>query len=175
VVETGGLENRCTGNRTGGSNPSPSAIPTMSMHVTIRPATLDDCEPIARLSEQLGYPTTREQTQQRLQGIITHNRDHIVYVAVSHDTVIGWIHALVHPSLLTDTAAEIAGLVVDEQHRSQGIGEILMAHAEQWARKHGCHSVRLRSNVKRDRAHAFYQRLGYTLWKSSHAFRKDLV
>jgi hypothetical protein len=25
VVETGGLENRCTGNRTGGSNPSPSA------------------------------------------------------------------------------------------------------------------------------------------------------
>jgi hypothetical protein len=26
VVETGGLENRCTGNRTGGSNPSPSAM-----------------------------------------------------------------------------------------------------------------------------------------------------
>ena len=25
MVETGGLENRCTGNRTGGSNPSPSA------------------------------------------------------------------------------------------------------------------------------------------------------
>ena len=25
LVETGGLENRCTGNRTGGSNPSPSA------------------------------------------------------------------------------------------------------------------------------------------------------
>jgi hypothetical protein len=25
VVETGGLENRCAGNRTGGSNPSPSA------------------------------------------------------------------------------------------------------------------------------------------------------
>jgi hypothetical protein len=25
VVETVGLENRCTGNRTGGSNPSPSA------------------------------------------------------------------------------------------------------------------------------------------------------
>jgi hypothetical protein len=26
VVETGGLENHCTGNRTGGSNPSPSAM-----------------------------------------------------------------------------------------------------------------------------------------------------
>ena len=174
MVETGGLENRCTGNRTGGSNPSPSAIRTMSTFLTIRPATLDDCEQIARLSEQLGYPTMREQTQHRLADIIN-DRDHIVYVAVSNNGVIGWIHALVHPSLLTDTAAEIAGLVFDEQHRSQGVGEMLMAHAEQWARKNGCHSVRLRSNVKRERAHAFYQRLGYTLWKSSHAFRKDLV
>ena len=26
MVETGGLENHCAGNRTGGSNPSPSAI-----------------------------------------------------------------------------------------------------------------------------------------------------
>ena len=30
MVETGGLENRCTGNRTGGSNPSPSAISLFS-------------------------------------------------------------------------------------------------------------------------------------------------
>jgi hypothetical protein len=30
VVETGGLENHCTGNRTGGSNPSPSAIQSLA-------------------------------------------------------------------------------------------------------------------------------------------------
>jgi hypothetical protein len=33
VVETGGLENHCTGNRTGGSNPSPSAIPTQVLRL----------------------------------------------------------------------------------------------------------------------------------------------
>ena len=32
MVETGGLENRCTGNRTGGSNPSPSAIDIIRRH-----------------------------------------------------------------------------------------------------------------------------------------------
>jgi hypothetical protein len=38
VVETGGLENRCTGNRTGGSNPSPSAI---SLHAENLPLSND--------------------------------------------------------------------------------------------------------------------------------------
>ena len=33
MVETGGLENRCTGNRTGGSNPSPSATRSIGAKV----------------------------------------------------------------------------------------------------------------------------------------------
>ena len=36
MVETGGLENRCTGNRTGGSNPSPSAISYPELSGTIQ-------------------------------------------------------------------------------------------------------------------------------------------
>jgi hypothetical protein len=40
VVKTGGLENRCTGNGTGGSNPSPSAtqsgLPEKSGYITSR-------------------------------------------------------------------------------------------------------------------------------------------
>ena len=35
MVETGGLENRCTGNRTGGSNPSPSAIIFVIWHLRV--------------------------------------------------------------------------------------------------------------------------------------------
>ncbi len=48
MVETGGLENRCAGNRTGGSNPSPSAIcpkPGWAQKGAIRreKRTLSDC------------------------------------------------------------------------------------------------------------------------------------
>ena len=67
---------------------------------------------------------------------------------------------------------EISGLVVDEQVRSQGIGEKLLDRAEQWAREKGCRTVGLRCNVIRDRAHAFYQRHGYQHTKTQKSFRK---
>jgi GNAT superfamily N-acetyltransferase len=145
----------------------------MALELNIRRASLDDSKHIARLSDELGYPCTTEETSRRLATVQRH-ADHVVLVAEDKGAVIAWIHVLAHPSLVADTPAEIAGLVVDERYRSHGVGQALMAAAEQWAREHGCGSVRLRSNVKRDRAHAFYQRLGYELWKSSHAFRKDL-
>jgi GNAT superfamily N-acetyltransferase len=145
----------------------------MHSEPTIRRASFADAEQIARLSAQLGYPCTTEETRRRLATIQGH-ADHAVLVSEDNGMVIAWIHVLAHPSLVADTPAEVAGLVVDEHYRSHGLGQSLMAAAEQWARDHGCGSVRLRSNVKRSRAHAFYQRLGYELWKSSHAFRKEL-
>ena len=57
MVETGGLENRCTGNRTGGSNPSPSAIDLIDSQ-TLSPLYdsfgLTPCQPIwGTIGEQL--------------------------------------------------------------------------------------------------------------------------
>jgi hypothetical protein len=43
------------------------------------------------LSQQLGYETTREKTQQRLAEILNRN-DNCVFVAVDDTLVIGWIH-----------------------------------------------------------------------------------
>jgi GNAT superfamily N-acetyltransferase len=145
----------------------------MALQPIIRRASLEDAEQIARLSTQLGYPCTTEETRRRLATIQGH-ADHVVLVSEYDGSVIAWIHLLAHPSLVADTPAEVAGLVVDESYRGHGVGQSLMAAAEQWAREQGCGSVRLRSNVKRSRAHIFYQRLGYELWKSSHAFRKEL-
>ena len=55
-----------------------------------------------------------------------------------------------------------------------GIGKLLMERAEMWAREHGCKIVSLRSNVIRERAHAFYERLGYKHVKTQKSFRKVL-
>jgi GNAT superfamily N-acetyltransferase len=50
----------------------------------------------------------------------------------------------------------------------------LLARAERWAREKGCRAIGLRSNVIRDRAHAFYERHGYKHVKTQKSFRKDL-
>lgn len=49
-----------------------------------------------------------------------------------------------------------------------------MERAERWAREQGCWAIYLRSNVVREGAHAFYERLGYERVKMQLALRKAL-
>lgn len=142
--------------------------------VTVRVATPADAPQIARLSGQLGYPTTPEEAVQRLAQLEGDAR-HAIYVAESAPgQVVGWIHVEECRLIESDTRAEINGLVIEEGHRSRGTGRILMEHAEQWARARGCRTVVLRSNVIRARAHAFYAKLGYQILKTQKYFLKNL-
>ena len=74
----------------------------------------------------------------------------------------------------TDLAI-IHGLVVDETLRSGGIGNELVDAAEAWARSTGATTIIVRSRVARQRAHRFYERIGYVEVKVSHTFSKPLV
>lgn len=57
----------------------------------------------------------------------------------------------------------IDALVVDEDHRSKGIGKKLIAIAEQYANSHGANKMELISanHRKKNGAHDFYKSLGY--------------
>lgn len=129
---------------------------------------------MAELSGQFGYPSTAEEIARRLSGM-QNSTEHAVFVAPLADAEIaGWIGMFVSRSVEADARAEISGLVVDERYRSQGIGLRLLERAEQWAREKGCRAIGLRSNVIRDRAHAFYERNGYQHVKTQKSFRKNL-
>ncbi|MBW6506607.1 MAG: GNAT family N-acetyltransferase [Rhodobacteraceae bacterium] len=58
--------------------------------------------------------------------------------------------------------AQIEAVRVAADLRGQGIGAALMADAEARARAAGCRLMQLTSNKARTRAHAFYDRLGFT-------------
>jgi GNAT superfamily N-acetyltransferase len=84
------------------------------------------------------------------------------------------VHVRAVPLLTREACAEIGGLVVDEFLRGRGIGGRLMAAAEEWSRHRGFSALRLRSNVIRDEAHAFYRRQGFGSSKTSLLFTKPL-
>jgi len=112
--------------------------------------------------------------RERLRGIVPASQ-HAVFVAESgKDGVIGWVHVSRQPLLEVEIRAEVNGLVVAEGQRSLGAGARLLAAAEDWARKHGCKGMSVRSNVIRDRAHKFYERSGYEHYKTQKSFRKPL-
>lgn len=140
---------------------------------TIRLASAGDAERVAILAGQLGYPVSAEEAQQRL-DVLQGDDNHAVYVAESDGHVVGWVHVYAACLVIIDRQAEIGGLIVDEDYRHCGVGRLLMHKAEEWAREKACRAVYLRSNVVRTDAHAFYEQIGYTLFKTSRAFRKVL-
>jgi GNAT superfamily N-acetyltransferase len=142
--------------------------------VKIRPVGRQHAQSIALLAGQLGYPSTAAQILERLEWI-QRDEGHAVFVAEpAAGLAVGWVHVFVCHLVESDTSAEIGGLVVDQRHRDAGFGRLLLEQAEAWARTHGCGSIRLRSNVIRKEAHAFYLKRGYTLLKTQHAFVKAL-
>ena len=142
--------------------------------VKIRRARRSDATRIAELSGQLGYPATAAQIVQRLRGLKPALK-HAVFVADLPDSgVIGWLHVTVAHLVDSEIRAEVNGLVVAEGQRSLGAGARLLEAAEEWARKRGCKSMSVRSNVIRERAHKFYERQGYEHFKTQKAFRKAL-
>jgi GNAT superfamily N-acetyltransferase len=141
--------------------------------IVVRLARVEDAERVAALATQLGYPTTEEDMQRRL-AQVERDEGHVVYVAAQDGRVVGWIHVCVRPLVVVDRAAEIEGLVVDEAHRGRGIGRFLIRQAEQWMRGRDCRTAYVRSNIVRERAHGFYEELGYENIKTSLTFRKTL-
>jgi GNAT superfamily N-acetyltransferase len=140
----------------------------------IRRAKSGDAPRLAELCGQLGYPATAAQMRQRLRGVRPASQ-HAIFVAVTKNGgVIGWLHVSKEPLLEVEIRAEVNGLVVAEGQRSLGAGARLLAAAEEWARKHGCKSMSVRSNVIRERAHKFYERDGYEHYKTQKSFRKPL-
>jgi GNAT superfamily N-acetyltransferase len=142
--------------------------------IKLRRAKSSDAARIAELSGQLGYPATPAEIAQRLRKIKPASH-HAVLVAESPErNVVGWLHVSVSPLLETQLRAEVNGLVVSGEERSRGTGALLLNAAEHWARKRGCRSMSVRSNVIRERAHQFYLRHGYEHYKTQKAFRKPI-
>jgi|ERR1700683_382731 len=142
--------------------------------IKIRGARLEDSAKLAELSGQLGYPSTEEQIRRRLQSLL-HFPGQAAFVAcASDDLPAGFVSLQILRTLEADARVEVTALVVGEEYRSRGVGKVLMGCAEDWARAQGCTMIGLRSNVIRERAHSFYQRLGYEHLKSQKAFRKAL-
>jgi len=150
------------------------ASPARRNEVRIRRAKHIDAPRIAELSGQLGYPASAAEILRRLPQLKPQSQ-HAVFVAESDKSgVEGWLHVSLLPVLEVELRAEIHGLVVSEKARNNGTGGRLLAIAEEWAKKRGCRSMSVRSNIIRDRAHQFYERHEYEHYKTQKAFRKKL-
>jgi GNAT superfamily N-acetyltransferase len=148
------------------------------MAIEIRPASLDDEEAARYLREQLFEPPggmppdyTRERFSAAFRWAVNEPSADILLVFDGDKTVgLTSVYADIQ-SLGFGPKCWLQDMVVDRERRSEGIGGLLMAAAETWARAHRLTHIELSSNSDRVDAHRFYERHGY---RRANAFLKWL-
>lgn len=135
----------------------------------IRDASAADAAALAGLINELGYEVSPAGVAERLadqqaMGLGT-------MVAEEGGAVIGcasW--SLMRVLHRPGPVGRVSMLVVSEAARGRGAGKALMAAVEAKCAGLGCVLVEVTSNVRRDKAHRFYEGLGYE--KTSFRFAR---
>jgi GNAT superfamily N-acetyltransferase len=127
---------------------------------SIRRAVHGDADAIAELLGQLGYPGSGDAVVRRMRNI--DKSDNTILVATGHDGRIVGLAGLHRMGVLHLDApvGYITAFVIDQSARGRGVGRMLLAAAEQWARDAGCIRLTVTSAEPRADAHAFYPACG---------------
>lgn len=140
----------------------------------IREACSSDIPQMAYLMGQLGYPTTVEQMRMRFEKISAEPAYHTLVIEVEGKAVgmSGLCTGIFYES--DGIYARIVAFVVDDTYRKKGLGKLLLAESEEWARSKGAVGIVLNSGNRTERlaAHAFYKAMGYR--EKSTGFAKQL-
>ena len=140
--------------------------------MAVRTIAESDIPAATLLIGQLGYEMRQSELARRLTAVLA-QAEHRVWVYKEGGKVVGLLHAFFRPALDKPPEVMVQALVIEASQRSKGVGEALMQVAESWAGEKGCTSVALYSRVDRDRAHRFYERLGYEKKPASALLRKE--
>ena len=127
-----------------------------------------------RLLEQLGYPCSPEALAARFARLSERN-GHALLVSEAQGRLTGMCHLQRIELLASDGYVEVHALVVDAQHRRQGIARSLLREGARLARDMGAMRLRLRSGLHREEAHRFYRAAGYEQQRASVAFELLLM
>lgn len=141
------------------------------MHLTFRPATIDDLAEIIRMLADDFLGRIRERYEEPLPESyvnafreIEADPNNELIVAESDGEVVGTLQLTLTPSISFQGSkrATVESVRVDEKHRGKGIGRHMMLWAIDRAKGKGCVSMQLTTNAERTDAHRFYENLGFT-------------
>jgi GNAT superfamily N-acetyltransferase len=144
----------------------------------IRPATKSDLAAVLGLYAQPDLDdgdVLPVETAARIFERFADYPDYTLYVAERDGEVVGTfalliMHNLSHLGAPSGIAEDV---VVDPAAHGQGIGQAMMRFARDRCREKGCYKLVLSSNGKRERAHAFYESLGFV--RHGYSFRMELA
>lgn len=134
-----------------------------TLMIEIRPCTSKDFAAVVALLGQLwpDKPLDSESLRRIYDRSLCSNQQ-VYLCAVSEGRVVGFGSLTLKSNLWNEAfVGFVDEMVVDEAHRSRGIGTQILDHLISWARDKGCNRIELDSAFHRRDAHAFYERRGF--------------
>jgi GNAT superfamily N-acetyltransferase len=142
--------------------------------ICIRKADTDDLPGVLALYAQPGMDdgkTLPIEDAEHIFARFAHYPNYTLYVAEADRQIVGSFALLIMDNLghLGAPFAIVEDVVVDPALQGHGIGQAMMRFAIARAREKRCYKMLRSSNAKRERAHAFYERLGFE--RHGYSFR----
>jgi ribosomal protein S18 acetylase RimI-like enzyme len=140
--------------------------------IDVREARPSDAPRLTELIVELGHPITEPDVRRNLETLSVCG---LLPLVAEHDgAVIGMCGLSAMTTVHRDApVGRISVMVVAEAWRGRGVGVQLVAEAERRLVTHDCRIVEVTSNQRRERAHGFYEGLGYE--RTSFRFMKKLT
>ena len=148
------------------------------LEIVIRPAKAEDASDWLRLRMLLWDQTPEAEHRAEMAEISGHPETQLVLVAAEGDRLIGFLEASIRTfaeDCETDHVGYLEGWYVEPEFRRTGVGRILVANAEQWARDSGCSEMASDTELGNEDSIAAHIRLGYHESARLVHFRKDLA
>ncbi len=146
------------------------------MDLIIRQATLDDVENILHIYAE-ALDNGKVISVEKAQEIFLKQQqypDYQVFVAIHEQQIVGTFALLIMENMAHNgtPSAVVEDVGILPMLQGKGIGKMMMESALNYAKEKGCYKMSLSSNLKREKAHQFYESLGFK--KHGFSFLMDL-
>jgi len=143
----------------------------------IVPLAKENLDDVTNLAMKLWPDNKWDELWQEFAELVDSDQ-HQVYVAISEDSCIGFIHmALRHDYVegsRTSPVGYIEGIYVDENSRFKGIARKLIEQGENWAREKGCTELASDAELHNVASQVFHKKIGFREAGKIVAFIKDI-
>lgn len=148
------------------------------MDVNIRKAEKKDLEYILALYSQPDMDNGEVldiEEAERIFDKMGRYPDYSVYIAELDGNIVGTFALAIMDNLahMGMPSGLIEDVVVSECFQGRGIGKLMMNRAIEICREKGCYKAALSSNLKREKAHRFYEGIGFR--KHGYSFSMELL
>lgn len=135
------------------------------MELKISKATENDLSDILKIYEDSGLDKISVSLEEAMRIFIKMSKypDYHIFVARFEGKIVGTFALLIMENLAHhgSPSAIVEDVGVLPSFQGQGIGKEMMLFAMDYAKEKGCYKLNLSSNMKREKAHQFYESMGF--------------